>query len=101
MRNRGFEVLERNYLRKWGELDRICRKGETLHFVEVKSVSRGTPQRPEENMHFGKLRRLGRAIQTYMMEKKLDCRWQLDLITVAIDKGNREAEVNLIENIVI
>ena len=37
---RGFKVLERNYLRKWGEIDIIAEKAKRLYFVEVKSVSR-------------------------------------------------------------
>ncbi|MBI2121043.1 MAG: YraN family protein [Parcubacteria group bacterium] len=39
----GFKVLERNYLRKWGEIDIIAKKDQKLYFVEVKTVSCGTP----------------------------------------------------------
>lgn len=102
----GFEIIERNYLRKWGEIDIIARKGGVIHFVEVKSVSGGTVQgpalyRPEDNMHPWKLKRLGRTIQTYLLHKKLDCDWQLDLITVKMDMKTRQARVEMIENIVI
>jgi Holliday junction resolvase-like predicted endonuclease len=38
----GFSVLERNHLRKWGEIDIVAKNGGTLHFVEVKTVSYGT-----------------------------------------------------------
>jgi Holliday junction resolvase-like predicted endonuclease len=38
----GFIVVERNYLRKWGEIDIVAKKDRTLHFVEVKTVSCGT-----------------------------------------------------------
>lgn len=38
----GFKIAERNYLRKWGEIDIIAKKGDTLYFVEVKTVSCGT-----------------------------------------------------------
>ena len=116
---RGFEIIERNYLKKWGELDIVARKGRVLRFIEVKSVScvtlptlegnnsakvtHGTdwPFRPEENMHPGKLRRLARTIQVYLLQKKLDCEWQLDLVTVKMDMQSRQARVELIENIVI
>ncbi|TSC70571.1 MAG: putative endonuclease [Parcubacteria group bacterium Gr01-1014_46] len=36
----GYKVIERNYLKKWGEIDIVVKKGNKLHFVEVKSVSR-------------------------------------------------------------
>ena len=36
----GFSVIDRNYTKKWGEIDIIAKKSEKLYFVEVKSVSR-------------------------------------------------------------
>lgn len=38
---RGFTVIDRNFRRKWGELDVIATRRNVLHFVEVKSVSKG------------------------------------------------------------
>lgn len=109
----GFKVIERNYLRKWGEIDIIAEKKGRIHFVEVKSVqgralyqnvvTRGTEGafKPEDNMHPWKLKRLGRTIQTYLLHKKLDYDWQLDLITVKMDMSTHKARVELIENIVV
>ncbi len=104
----GFEIIERNYLRKWGELDIVAKKDGVIRFIEVKSVTHATTEvkpmgnyRPEENMHPWKLKRLGRIIQTYLLHKKLNCDWQLDLITVRMDMSTRKAKVELIENIVI
>lgn len=96
---RGFEIVERNYLRKWGEIDIVARKGSMTRFIEVKSI-RGTSYRPEENMHPGKLRRLYRTIETYIMDRRVDGDWQLDLITVQLDEQARSAKVEIIENIV-
>lgn len=108
IKKRGFKIIERNYLRKWGEIDIIARKDEIIRFIEVKSVSCVTTEarpmgnyRPEDNMHPWKLKRLARTIQTYLLHKKLDCEWQLDLITVKMDMNTRKARVEIIENIVI
>lgn len=113
LQRKGFEIVERNYLRKWGEIDIVAKKDNVIHFVEVKSVSvqsvvsdESVPHvtdnhRPEDNMHPWKLKRLSRAMQTYLLEKKLDCDWQLDLITVKIDRENRKAKVEMIENVII
>ena len=102
LKKHGFEIVERNYLRKWGEIDIVAKKADMYRFIEVKTVTHGTSgYRPEENMHPWKLKRLGRVIQTYLLHKKLDCDWQLDLITVQMDMATRHARVELIENIVI
>lgn len=100
LERKGFQIIERNYLRKWGEIDVITRKNGVVRFIEVKSVSREI-YRPEENMHPWKLKRLARAMQTYLLEKKLDCEWQLDLVTVKIDEHTRKARVEMVENIVL
>ena len=114
---RGFKVIGRNYLKKWGEIDIIAEKQGILHFVEVKSVTCGTLRpvrpaqgktsdisdayRPEENMHPGKLKRLSRVIQTYLMSKRVDKDWQLDLVTVNIDMDKRIGHCEIIENVII
>lgn len=105
--NKGYSVAERNYWRPWGEIDIVAEREGRLHFVEVKSVSRESGKeytvRPEENMHEGKLRRLHRAVQTYLLEKKVpeSREWQIDLACVAIDFESRKAQVRLMENIVL
>lgn len=109
LRRRGFKIVDRNYLRKWGELDIVAKKQDIIHFIEVKTVrvmslevsNGGGDYRPEDNMHPGKLARLSRTIQTYLMDKNLDSDFQLDLITVKIDEGTRRGRVELIENVII
>ena len=107
----GFEILERNYLRKWGEIDIVAKKKGIYRFIEVKSVKVALvipsnvthvtdSYRPEDNVHPWKIKRLHRAIQTYMLEKRVDTDWQLDLITVKIDETKHVARVELIENII-
>jgi len=39
LKNKGFSILETNYLRKWGEIDIVAEKDEVVHFIEVKTVS--------------------------------------------------------------
>lgn len=110
LRNRGFEILDRNYRKKWGEIDIVAKKKDFFRFVEVKTIKAGLPTnvsretsdsyRPEENVHPQKLRRIHRAIQTYLLERKIDADWQIDVVTVKLDMGRRVARVEIIENIV-
>ena len=129
--NKGFFIIDRNYKRKWGELDIIVQKDGVLHFVEVKTVSRRSfgghfeqeinNYRPEDNMHPWKLKRLRRALQTYLLEshfatpfaqgydgskkasrdKKQEIEWQFDLACVFLDQEKRVAKVKFIENIIL
>ncbi len=80
-----------------------------LHFVEVKTVSCVTDRegvsreniRPEENMHYHKIRRFSRAVQTYMDERRVSCEtpFQVDLVTVRIDYRKRVGRVEMLEKI--
>lgn len=105
-----FDLIDRNFRQKCGEIDIIAEKWGTLHFIEVKTVSRENKYfvnretgafRPEDNMHFRKIERLQRAIQIYMVKKNVphETRFQMDGVTVYLDPSSRQASVRLIENI--
>jgi putative endonuclease len=108
---RGFTVLERNYWKKWGEIDIITEKDDALHFVEVKTVSHfphkreNDNYRPEDNLHPWKLKRLSRTIQTYLLEKDKNIseedQWQFDVIIVFLNQESKKAKVRFLENIIL
>lgn len=106
----GFAILERNYTRKWGEIDIIAQKGEKRYFIEVKSKSVSSldfvfediDNRPEDNMHPMKLKRLRRVVETYLISQRLGyVDWQFDLLVVYLDIEERKARVKVIENIIL
>ena len=122
LENKGFLVIERNYLKKCGEIDIIAKKAGITHFIEVKSVTRENlgrnvselansrlgrsvtdKYRPEDNLHLYKLKRLARVIQLYLFEKHAngEPEWVFDAITVQIDTKTRRASVKFLQNIVL
>ncbi|MEK7574773.1 MAG: YraN family protein [Patescibacteria group bacterium] len=111
--NKGYDVIDRNYRRKFGEIDVIVKKAGRIHFVEVKTVSREdllnvTPEtadssRPEDNVHPWKLKRLSRAIQVYLLEKRVgeETEWQFDVVTVLLDSKNKIARLKILEDLIL
>jgi len=103
----GYTIIERNYRKIWGEIDIVAEKNSTVHFFEVKTVSRepnkfgGQGIRPEENLHKSKIQRLNRAIQSYLQGHNIgpDRAWQLDAALVWLDIAKKDAEIELLENI--
>ena len=92
----GFDILDRNYTKKWGEIDIVAEKDGKLYFIEVKSVAHLPAEaeakegetRPEDNMHPWKLKRLSRIIQTYLLSKRHDePEWQVDLLVFFKSSG--------------
>ena len=105
LERKGFRIIGRNYLRKWGEIDIIAEKGNIVRFIEVKSVSRDTlpdisremDYRPEELVDLRKLRKLARTASLYMEEKKDDREYQIDVIGVIMSTTSRTARCRMIE----
>lgn len=106
---RDFSIIERNYTKKWGEIDIIAEKQNKLFFIEVKSISRlnlavkDNDYRAEDNMHPWKLKRLSRTIQTYLISRKIpeDKEWQFDLFVVYLDLKNKKAKIKVENDIVL
>jgi len=105
LKKKGLKIKDKNYTKKWGELDIVAikKKGffsskiEKIYFVEVKSVSCETKWGSDQqiidnylvsdNVHFRKVQRLKRIIQTYLMDKKVssETKWQFDIVVVFLD----------------
>jgi putative endonuclease len=106
LKARNYLIIERNYTKKWGEIDIVAQKGEVTHFIEVKSVSRSSFDeimgdfRPEDQMHPWKQMRLMRTIETYLGSHRIDD-WQFDLVCVFIDSAGKRAKVRLVDNIIL
>lgn len=111
LERKGFTILERNYWRKWGEIDIVAQKSNQVHFVEVKTVSyetkadladavaRGT-WRPEEQVHQFKLRQIYKALETWIADRSYEGDWQIDVLAVRIVPRETYATVKYIENVV-
>jgi putative endonuclease len=103
-----FRILDRNYLKKWGELDIVAEKGGAIHFFEIKSVtydslSEVNSYRPEENVHGLKVRHLRRIIETYLAETGLsgESEFYFHVICVYMDLRTRKARLKWLQNVIL
>lgn len=76
----GYEIVERNFTCKMGELDIVARKDGTVVFVEVKSRAETKFGLAQEAVVFTKRRKLLRAAALYAQLKRLDCPQRFDVI---------------------
>ena len=115
LKKEGLKIVERNYLKKWGEIDIVakCKQSQKLHFVEVKTVScegirEGITDKMEtyqlnNNVHPWKLKRLARVFQTYLLDKKIlqEIEWQFDIIVVFLDLKDKISRIKYFKDIII
>ena len=111
LKNRGFVEIDRNYRKKWGELDLVCKKDNVLHFVEVKSseVFSGFPKdgeeayRPEDHVAAHKKMRMQRIIQTYLGSVGLHGAddWSVMVVVVLINASGKRVRVRVYKDVVL
>ncbi len=89
LENLNYQIIERNFYTKFGEIDIIAKKDNVLHFIEVKS---GKNFEPIYNITPTKLSRIIKTLNVYLKKNKLNNPYQIDAIII---KDN----IELIENI--
>lgn len=103
----GHLIVDRNYLKPWGELDIVSKYGNRIHFIEVKTVTRVTEQsggyEAFENIHTWKRKRLSRIIQTYLLDKRIGegIEWQIDAYSVTLDSQGKVVTIECLEDIIL
>ncbi len=90
----GYRILERNFRCKIGEIDLIARNEGYLCFIEVKYRSSSSKGFPSEAITPGKIRRITRTAQYYMLLHKypMDTPCRFDAVVIL------ENELTVIKN---
>jgi len=98
LRGRGLKPLTTNFRSPRGELDLICRDGDCLVFVEVKTRTSGQWTRPAAAVNARKRRLLTRTAFDYLAKlHHPPVKLRFDIVEVLLEEG-RVAEVRHLPN---
>ncbi len=98
LRERGYEILYRNWRHKYYEIDIIALKNKMLHFIEVKSRNNTTIGLPEDSVTKKKFKSLQKAADEFLFLNP-GYKWiQYDVLSITVYK-NREPEFFLLEDV--
>jgi putative endonuclease len=89
----GFEIVERNFYSRFGEIDVIASKDEVLHFIEVKSGS--DYESAIQNITPTKLSRFIKTCNVYLKKNSYDGDYMIDAVVVT------PSSIELVENITL
>jgi len=93
LEHNGYEIIERNYRRKTGEVDIISKKGECLCFTEVRSRSNGLMGSPALTVDARKQRQIIRTSMFFLAEiKGTDLTARFDVAAVIFGPKGPEIE---------
>ncbi len=97
LKNNGYEILERNWRNKFGEIDIIAKKDNVLIFVEVKTKIGEQYGLPEEMVGRGKLQKVRNMALMYLKGKEIPCR--IDVIAIVLSEDGSVSRLNHYENV--
>lgn len=98
----GYRIIERNFKKRYGELDIICLKDNILVFVEVKTRVGHAFGTPEEAVTPWKLREVKQTGLYYkMINPQLPEALRIDVIGIELDYDKTLVYFNHIQNVTL
>lgn len=97
----GYEIVERNWRCREGEIDLVARAGQKWVFVEVKTRQGRGRGAPEEGLTPRKSRQLLALGEIYTAVHHLDVDWRVDLVAVELDNQGKLLRCEHIPNAVL
>ena len=92
---KGYRIIARNFSCKYGELDIVARKGDTIVFVEVKTRKNDSYAQAKEFVNFRKQNRIRNTADLFLQQNSLtEFSVRFDVAEVYTESNT----VNIIEN---
>ncbi|MBI4355840.1 MAG: YraN family protein [Candidatus Omnitrophica bacterium] len=99
VRRLGWQILERNYRTRFGEVDLIARDGRVVAFVEVRAKGSGSFGTPAESVTARKQQHLIKSALVYLRAlRDPGLQPRFDLIAVALDEQGKPQRCELLKN---
>ena len=98
MREKNFDIICRNYVCRFGELDIVAQKDGLICIVEVKTRSENALISPMEAVDSFKRERLESAAKNFLSFTKMSGAIRFDVCEVLVDNNNIPVRINYIEN---
>lgn len=100
LRRKGYQIIERNFSKRYGEIDIVAKEDDTLVFVEVKTRTSGEFGSGLEAITPWKLKALVRSSYFYkMLHPDLPDGMRIDVVSVTLSPAGGVGKIELVKNI--
>ena len=97
---KGYQILDRNYHSRFGEVDLVAEKDGVIVFVEVKARTNNRFGLPEESVTPEKLEKIYDTALFWLQEHpELPDDWRVDVIAIQLDKAHNPRDIQHYINI--
>lgn len=100
LQEKNYNIVERNFKTKVGEIDIVAKEKSQIVFVEVKTRSTNLFGTPSEAITHKKLHSLIRAGEYYLLAHNLSQNYRIDAVEVLMHNGKVQS-LNHIKNITL
>ena len=97
LRKKGYQILERNFSNRYGEIDIIAQDKETLVFVEVKAKTGIDFGSPEEMINRNKLQKIQNMATIYL--HNMQAQRRSEVVATVLSPLNKIIRLNHYENV--
>lgn len=66
----GYQIIDRNWRTRFGEIDIIAKKEETLVFIEVKTLPNGTLDMLQRELNYQKIQKILKTSKRYLINHR-------------------------------
>jgi putative endonuclease len=95
----GYQILERNFRCRYGEIDIIARDSDDLVFVEVKTRRGNAYGLPEEAVTWRKQRTIVQVATYYLaLHECAECSWRVDVVAVQLSTAGKLEEIRIYQH---
>jgi len=102
LKEKGYQLLEKNFYCRWGEIDLIFKKEDKIIFVEVKTRVGDKKGKPYEAVNFYKIKDLKRAINFYLLTKNyFQYKLSLEIVSVVLNSDLSLKEIKHFSEFII
>ncbi len=93
LKGEGYELLERNYRCRQGEIDIIASKDHTIHFVEVKGRWSAETGGPLEQVTARKMKQIARVALVYLQRHQKLRDWRAFFSVLGVDNRSNNQQI--------
>lgn len=98
--DKGYEVLDRKFVTRFGELDIVAAHAGMVVFIEVKTRTSDTYGPPESSVTEAKMERLQNAALLWMQaHPEINEDWRIDVIAIILDHRRKVKEIRHFMNV--
>lgn len=94
LHSQNFEILERNFTTRWGEVNIIAKDGTDIVFIEVKTRLKNAFGEPSEAVDWRKRKRIIKTALFYLARHfHKESNYRFDVLTIEFNRNRQEQDI--------